>query len=197
MTTSISPWIPCGLALGSVILCLILLVLMPDPPKSPHNPHHVPSPEAESSETSELSPKTSTASTLFAALSNPKVLLTIPVFLIGIYRYTILNILIPYASIRFHRFIYTGALYYTETAIVNIILFLFLIPNVTSHIRGKYNIRPEAIDLFLVRMSTSLMSVGALFIGLAPSANLIPVGTLVFPLWSVSRSPSPSPHMRL
>jgi hypothetical protein len=179
MTTSISPWIPCSLALGSVILCLILLVFIADPRKLPHTPHHISSPEPESSETLQLSAKSSTVTTLFSAISNPKILLTIPVFLIGIYRYTILNILIPYASIRFHTFIYSGALYYTETAIVNIILFLFLIPNVTSHVRGKYNIRPEAIDLFLVRMSTSLMSVGALFIGLAPSAHLIPIGTLV------------------
>jgi hypothetical protein len=192
MTTSISPWIPCSLALGSVILCLILLVFMPGPRKSLHNPHHIPFPEPEPPETPQPPAKSSTARTLFAALTNPKILLTIPVFLVGIYRYTILNILIPYASIRFHTFIYSGALYYTETAIVNIILFLFLIPNLTSHVRNKYNIRPEVIDLFLVRMSTGLMSVGALFIGLAQSANLIPIGT--FP--PISSSPNSIPLMK-
>jgi hypothetical protein len=169
---------------------------MPDPRKLPHTFYSAPSPSPESTETSQPPIKSTTASTLFAALSNSKVLLTIPVFLIGIYRYTILNILIPYASIRFGTLIYSGALYYTETAIVNIILFLFLIPNLTSHVRGKYNIRPEAIDLFLVRTSATLMSVGSLFIGLAPTVKLIPIGMLVT-LLSSSLSSSIPPALSL
>jgi hypothetical protein len=188
-TTDISPWIPCGLAMGSVILCLALLAGMPNPRKSPHNSHSTISPEIEAEEYPEVSnPSAKTPSkhqsidSLISALSNRNTLLVIPVFLVGIFRYTTLNVLIQYASVRFGLKISTGATFYTETAIVNICLFLFLVPQLTTYIRLEYNIRPEIIDLVLVRTSVVLLALGCLAIGLAQSSVFLPVGMWIFPI---------------
>jgi hypothetical protein len=113
---------------------------------------------------------------LVSALSNRNTLLVIPVFLVGIFRYAMLNILIQYASVRFGLKISTGATFYTETALINIILFLFLVPRLTTYIRLEYNVKPETIDLVLVRTSVVLLALGSLAIGLAQSSVFLPAG---------------------
>ena len=174
VTTDISPWIPCTLAMASVILCILLLAVMPESRKTYCSPQATP-PESHMQDGGgiRLSPN---ANGILSALKTPKILLTIPVFLVGIYRYTILGLLIGYASYRFQMKISRGAIFFTEAAFVNIFLFLFLIPQLSSHLRRKYLVRPEVIDLFLVRTSVSLMSVGTLLIGISPSFNLLPIG---------------------
>ncbi|KAF8848546.1 hypothetical protein BDZ45DRAFT_753702 [Acephala macrosclerotiorum] len=87
---------------------------------------------------------------ILLTLANGNVLLVVPVFLVGIFRYTTLNVLIQYASLRFGIKISTGATFYTETAI-------------------KHAVRPQSIDLFLVRMSVTLMCIRCLAIGFAQS----------------------------
>ena len=162
--------------MGSVILCLLLLLLMPDlrkstvGSKSPKLDH-----EDETSISVDLS-KHRSKDGLLAALSNSNTLLIIPVFLVGIFRYTTLNILIQYASVQFGMRISMGATFYTETAIVNIGLFMFIIPQLTSYVREKYSVRPQVIDLFLVRCSVCLMCIGCVFIGLARSSKILPIG---------------------
>jgi hypothetical protein len=172
--------------MGSVILCLILLAIMPDPQGSQRNLGYPESPIL-SDETGANSSKPSAIARLCTLTSNPNVLFTIPVFLVGILRYTTLSILVQYAHVRFKVKISTGATFYTETAIVNIFLFLFLIPQATAYIRNKYSVRPQTIDLFLVRTSVCLMSLGSLSIGLAPSKKLLPVGRPHLPLPKKSR----------
>ncbi len=115
---------------------------------------------------------------VISGLSNRKSLLIIPVFLVGIFRYAMLNILIQYASLRFGLKISAGATFYTETAFINIVLFLFLIPRLTTYIRLRYNIKPEIVDLTLVRTSVVLLALGCLAIGLAQSSAVLPIGTV-------------------
>jgi hypothetical protein len=166
------------MAMGSVLLCLLLLWLMPRPKLDSMTnltrPLEIPDDETASS--SGTSNNNRSVDSLIGALSNTKVLLTIPVFLVGIFRYTTLNVLIQYASIRFSLNISTGAMFYTETALVNIFLFLFIIPRITADIRKRYNVQPQKIDLFLARSSVLLMCCGSLGIGLAWSRTLLPAG---------------------
>ena len=115
---------------------------------------------------------------LLSALSDTNTLLIIPIFLVGIFRYTTLNILLQYASVQFGMKLSRGATFYTETAMVNMFLFLFLIPRTTSYIRLKYKTSPEVIDLFLVRFSVCMMCIGCLCIGFAPSSKILPIGKL-------------------
>jgi hypothetical protein len=178
VTMDISPWIPCGLAMGSIILCLTLLAVMPDPRKSSHNisPQSTSEENEVESEDPRILLKSQYVTGLISALSHRNILLVVPVILVGIFRYAMLNILIQYASVRFGLKISTGATFYTETALINIVLFLFLVPQLTAYIRLKYNIRPEIIDLALVRTSVVLMTLGCLTIGLAQSSVVLPIG---------------------
>jgi hypothetical protein len=165
--------------MGSVIFCLLLLWLLPSPVLNTEigstRPPEAPAVDAASRSGVENS---DAISTLFTALSNTNVLLTIPAFLVGIFRYTTLNVLIQYASVRFGISIATGAMFYTETALVNIFLFLFAVPTLTIYVRKRYGVQPQRIDLFLVRSSVLLMCCGSLGIGLAWSGVLLPPGKL-------------------
>jgi hypothetical protein len=170
--------------MGSVILCLILLAIMPDPLNTLHSSYTAVPPnfgQEEHAEVSSLDPKIASkyqsVDGIISALSNRNTMLVIPVFLVGIFRYTTLNVLIQYASVRFGLKISTGATFYTETAILNIGLFLFLVPRLTTYFRLEYNIRPKTIDLVLVRTSVMLLAVGCLAIGLAQSSVFLPIGT--------------------
>lgn len=126
-------------------------------------------------------PADSMVDDLPTAISNTNILLVIPVFLVGIFRYTTLNVLIQYASVRFGLKISTGATFYTETALVNIILFLFAIPRLTDYLRKEYQVCPAVMDLMMVRTSVLFMCLGSLAIGLTPSSTLLPLGTIEFP----------------
>lgn len=185
MTIDISPWIPCGLAMSSVILCLLLLLFMPDLRNSIVGLRFPKlGDEGETGDAVDV-PANRSVDSLLGALSDNNTLLIIPVFLVGIFRYTTLNILIQYASIQFGMKISTGAIFYTETAVVNIVLFLFVVPQSTSYIRKKYGIRPQVIDLFLVRSSVCLMCVGCVCIGLARSSTILTIGK---PQYSMAKS---------
>jgi cytochrome c biogenesis factor len=170
--------------MGSVLLCLMLLAVMPGPRTSPHSLYSAilqdPT-DGENVESSNMNMKGLSrpqfVTGLVSALPNRNTLLVIPVFLVGIFRYAMLNLLIQYASVRFGLKISRGATFYTETAFINICLFLFLVPRLTTYIRSKYDIRPEIIDLALVKMSVILLALGCLAIGLAQSSGFLPIGT--------------------
>ncbi|KAF7869806.1 hypothetical protein EAF04_004590 [Stromatinia cepivora] len=184
ITIDISPWIACSMAMGSVILGLLLLWIVPFSLSSPQPKS--PSPLTFSSSTTpypqpaDLTPKPTILTTINQALTQPNSLPCIPVFLVGTLRYTTLNILIQYSSLRFNTKISQGAMFYTETAIINIFLFLFLIPRITAFIQSKYHIRSEKIDLALMRISVCFLLLGSLAIGLAPTSGWIPVGVSIF-----------------
>ncbi|KAF7947912.1 hypothetical protein EAE96_008984 [Botrytis aclada] len=181
ITIDISPWIACSMAMGSVILGLLLLWLVPFSQSSPHPEVSSPSSSTQlQSRHLTTIPKTTILATIRDAIIQPNVLLCIPVFLVGTLRYTTLNILIQYSSVRFNTKISTGAMFYTETAIINIVLFLFLIPRIISWIKSRYHVRSEKIDLALMRISVCFLLVGSLSIGLAPTSRWIPVGVSIF-----------------
>lgn len=177
ITMEISPWLPCGMAIGSVLLCLLLLACTPHPTKSSEREETLPSLAVPSSERRNISTTSShTAQGLRSALTHPQIILIIPVILVGIFRYTTLDVVIQYASVRFGMKISSGALFYTETAALNIFLFLFLIPQTTAYLQKAHQVRPQTMDLVLVRTSVILMCIGCLAIGFAPSRNLLPFG---------------------
>ncbi|KAI9649618.1 hypothetical protein NHQ30_002199 [Ciborinia camelliae] len=182
ITIDISPWISCGMAMGSVILGLLLLWMIPLSQSGRQHKSSLNQPSQQTSSSSTLlpTPKPTILTTIHYALTQSNILLCIPVFLVGTLRYTTLNVLIQYSSIRFNTKISQGAIFYTETAIINIFLFLFLIPRITTYIQSKYHVRSEKIDLALVRISVCLLLMGSLAIGLAPTKGWIPVGVSVF-----------------
>ncbi|KAF7946075.1 uncharacterized protein EAE97_005113 [Botrytis byssoidea] len=182
ITIDISPWIACSMAMGSVILGLLLLWLVPLTQSSPRPEPSPPSTSSTGLQSRHLTliPKTTILATIRHALLQPNVLLCVPVFLVGTLRYTTLSILIQYTSVRFGTKISKGAMFYTETAIINIFLFLFLIPRISIWIKSRYHVKSEKIDLELMRISLCFLLVGSLAIGLAPTSGWIPIGVSIF-----------------
>lgn len=184
LTMDISPWIPLGLAIFSVVSCMLVLWLVPhsESSGSPGDSRNVTEGTADLAQPDSgdvslaAQPTSHEINGLISALSNGSIILILPVFLVGIFRYTTLNVLIQYASVRFGLRISTGATFYTETAIINIILFLFAIPRITEYLRIKRKVRPEVMDLMMVRASVLLMCFGSLAIGLSQSAKFLPLG---------------------
>ncbi len=126
--------------------------------------------------TSLITTKTNAPGNLKELFTNRNVALMIPVFLVGSTRYTVLNVLMQYASVFFHWRLSRTALFYTETAAVNIILFLVVVPMTITYIRRKYGIVQQRIDMTMVRGSVMFLCVGALAIGISPSGHFLPVG---------------------
>ncbi|TGO47716.1 hypothetical protein BCON_0266g00080 [Botryotinia convoluta] len=200
ITIDISPWIACSMAMGSVILGLLLLWLVPFSQSSPRPELSPPSTSSPSTSSTQLQsrhittiPKTTILATIRHAMIQPNVLLCIPVFLVGTLRYTTLNILIQYSSVRFGTKISKGAMFYTETAIINIVLFLFLIPRISIWIKSRYHVKSEKIDLVLMKISVCFLLVGSLATGLAPTSGWVPVvGSRVSTLSLISHFIPPS-----
>ena len=65
--------------------------------------------------------ETAGVATFREALDNRKVLLALPIFLVGALRYTVLNVLMQYAFLRCGRPVSKTALLYTEIAVVSIV----------------------------------------------------------------------------
>ncbi|APA13093.1 hypothetical protein sscle_10g078630 [Sclerotinia sclerotiorum 1980 UF-70] len=168
ITIDISPWIAC-----------IPFTQSSPQPRSP-SPPTFPSSTTPRPQSTDHTPSSTILTTINHALTQPNVLLCIPVFLVGTLRYTTLNLLIQYSSVRFNTKISQGAMFYTETAVINIFLFLFLLPRVTAFIQSKNSVRTEKIDLALMRISVSFLLLGSLAIGLAPTSGWIPVGVSIF-----------------
>ncbi|RFU30995.1 hypothetical protein B7463_g5302, partial [Scytalidium lignicola] len=182
-TTDISSWIPCGLALVSLLLCLLLLWIMPDSRSSGHYLESQAEPGNDANDTantSGLPAKTALIDSFKSILFHRNILLTLPTFLVVTLRYTTLNILIQYASIRFGFKISAGATFYTESAVINLVLFLLVMPRLNAYIQSRYKIKSQNIDLNYVRISVCLLCIGSLLIGLAPSGRLLPLGVFVF-----------------
>lgn len=168
--------------MGAIFACLLLIWVMPESRRLVHlssgNHQNAMQCRNESSTLLTTKPLTQSSSVngIRSALSNKNILLAIPVFLTGSLRFTILNVLIQYGSNRFNLKISTGALFYTETAVVNMLLFLFAVPMLSSYIRTKHNVRPQTIDLFMSRTCVCLLCLGSLLIGLSPSSEILPIG---------------------
>lgn len=177
------------MAMGSMVLGLLLLWIVPlsqsfESPLQPSPSSDQTPPSSTLTSHPTTTPKATISSTIYHALTKPNVLLCIPVFLVGTLRYTTLNVLIQYSSLRFKTKISQGAIFYTETAVVNILLFLFLVPRFTAFIQSKHHVMPKKMDLALVRISVCFLLLGSLAIGLAPTSGWIPVGKETYVLYT-------------
>lgn len=172
ITLDISPWIPCGLAFGALLLCLVVLTRIPER-------HSVQENEEEIEQTRSLI-KSNKATSFRQALTNRNILFALPTFFVGSIRYSVLNLLMQYASVRFGFSISRTALFYTEMALVNMVLFLFVVPRLTTLWRTQYSFDPQRIDLGLVRISVCLLSIGALSLAISPSGEVL-LGSELYP----------------
>ena len=174
----ISPWIPCVLAIVALFICLLQLWFAPIP-KTKDNPPTVDASQTVDGVISSSSVKRShnrPIKGLRETLLQKNMLLALPVFLTGSLRYTVLSLLVQYASYRFGLKISTSAYFYTETAVANIVLFLVLVPILNRQLRQSYKISQPTIDLLMVRISVLFLAFGSLLLGLSSSSTMLPFG---------------------
>ncbi|KAI1378990.1 major facilitator superfamily domain-containing protein [Hypoxylon crocopeplum] len=190
-TMDISPYIPIALTLASIMIALGILQLIDERKPSrgrDHNPEQMFQPPEsavnhDSSIRTQAAPSsgaTSRSDSLAMLLRQKNILLILAVFLTPYLRPATMFILQQYASVRFDWKISRTSLLTSEAAIVNIILFLFIIPQVTSMIRARFDVRQETIDLSVAQISLALLTGGSLLIGLSPNSNLMVASVAIF-----------------
>lgn len=115
-TLDSSPWIPSALAYGSILFCLVIQLRIPQRSeqhradsqnmgrRSPADEDLTEQENASLCREGEC-PKTTS---FRAAFSNHNVLLVVPAFFVGSTRYTVLNVLMQYAHVRFGWIIYAA-----------------------------------------------------------------------------------------
>lgn len=109
-------------------------------------------------------------------------IVSLSVLLIGMQRQASLSILLQYAPVRFGLKISTAALFHTEVAIINITLFLLILPPVIRALISRGQLRPQSIDWMIILVSLLILALGAVLIGLAPSVYMLLFGELTIGL---------------
>ncbi|MDI1485904.1 MAG: hypothetical protein OHK93_004093, partial [Ramalina farinacea] len=182
-TMEISLYIPFLLSIAFLLLCLPVIALLPDTRCASNDQDQryaqtVNDAWAENaSSTSDIAqvqrsqPKSSRG--LLEDFKTKVMLLAVPVFLVGQLRPSTLNVLIQYTSNKFKWKLSAAVTLVSEVAAVNLILFLLVLPQLIRFLQGRYHFQPQVIDLAVVRTSMLLLSVGALFLGLAPSVTTL------------------------
>jgi hypothetical protein len=113
---------------------------------------------------------------LLALFRQRNLLLTVPIFVVGVFRTATLNVLLQYTSIRFDWTLARAALFISEVAAVNVVIFLLFLPRLIAWLQNKKRILPQVIDLWVLRCSLFLLLLGAILIGIAPNIPTLITG---------------------
>ena len=96
-------------------------------------------------------------------------LLAFTILLINAFRPATLAVLLQYVTIRFGWKTSQTAILLSEVAVVNIVLFLFLLPQLIMWISSRWRVEPQFIDWTIVFVSLFILAAGAFSLGLASS----------------------------
>lgn len=121
-------------------------------------------------------PESTRRQPLLSVLRSRNILLALTILLLSALRPATLAILIQYVTLRFEWKYSQAAVLVAEVAIVNIILFLVIPPQVVSRVSAARQIRTEARDWAVVNLSLILLSLGDFFIGWSPSPRALFAG---------------------
>lgn len=111
--------------------------------------------------------------TLLSVLTQRNMLLAFGVLYISNLRPATLNVLLQYVTVRFHWKTHEAAVLMSEVAVVNIVLFLFIVPAVNKWVSPRLHVRHDLMTWSVVLASLSLLALGALLIGLASSIRMV------------------------
>lgn len=164
LTIDTSIWIPFRTALIVLLLCVFVLAVMPETMSSvDHGP-------------SEQSQPKSTRRPLLAVLRSRNMLLAFTILLLSALRPATLAILVQYVTLRFEWKYAQAAVLVEEVAIVNIVLFRVILPQIVPQILAARQIRTKAKDWAVVYLSLILLSLEAFLIGWSPSPRALVPG---------------------
>lgn len=105
-------------------------------------------------------------------MSDPRLLLMFPAFFIHLILIS-RDILMQYISTRYHISLAKATVLISIRSGLILILNLLLWPSLTDLFRTRWKYHPQKRDLLLSRLSVFIMSVGFLFIALAPTLPLV------------------------
>lgn len=186
VTMDVPIWLPFIFSIFFLIFYLPIAALVPN--KRNLNAGHgrtnvesVPDEPAETvSETSGVSNATevtpNTSENLLDKFKTRNMALAVPVFLVGLLRPSTLNVLIQCTSKYFSWKHAEAVILLSEVAIVNLTLFLVIVPQGMKIVRIRYHLHQWVLDLAIVRESMPCLSFGALCLGLAPNVPTIIIG---------------------
>ncbi|KAK7213376.1 hypothetical protein V2G26_020554 [Clonostachys chloroleuca] len=192
----ISPWLPFIISYILLFFTFPVLVIMSNydtAPQSPHTSHEqsthpdVP-PESRNCLRIALSATIDQFQILKFIFSTGKMRLASVIFLIGTLRGISLRALIQYTSVRFGwKLSRTNALI-IEVALVNLLLFLFIMPALIRVV--SIYLKPEAqvLSLGILKSSLSFLFVGSLLLAFAASSPLLIASTMIDGLGFGARS---------
>lgn len=138
----------------------------------------LPSPESPSSPSSSSS--TSGPRSFLAVLVERNILLALFVLFTGALRQGTVLVLLQYAAARFGWPMSHTAMLVSAIAAMNIVLFLFLLPQAIAFLTSQWHVPSQLIDYNVVLASLCVLTVGALLMGLAPSMEVLIPAVLLF-----------------
>jgi hypothetical protein len=183
LTISKNVFIPFGIGITIIMMCIPVLILMPETHQggneSASNLHSTQDNEVtattvrgivfQSECQDSLKPKTS----LLAIFRQGRMLLAFLILYISAWRPGTVSVLLQYTTVRFGWQISQTAMLISEIAIVNIVLFLIILPQLIAWISSRWRIQPQVIDWSIVITSLLLLALGSLLIGVAPSTSIL------------------------
>lgn len=113
---------------------------------------------------------------LLDILRNRNILLALFVLFIGALRQGTISVLLQYAAVRFGWPTSRTAMLVSAIAASNIVLFLFILPQTVAFLTSRWRILPQLIDYNVVSASLVILTIGSVFMGLAPSMTWLVCG---------------------
>lgn len=117
---------------------------------------------------------------LLDILRNRNILLALFVLFIGALRQGTISVLLQYAAVRFGWPTSRTAMLVSAIAASNIVLFLFILPQTVAFLTSRWRILPQLIDYNVVSASLVILTIGSVFMGLAPSMTWLVCAVLFF-----------------
>lgn len=181
ITVEVSLWIPFALSLIYLIAGGAISYVIPDYPEgsevipsdADRQIRHAPIPSAFSI--------SQYIRSVCQVIRKRSILLSLPIFFVGMFRMAIISVMMQYPTIRFDWKLSQVTTLFTATAVLNLVLFLVILPYWLRYIRSKYSTPDMNIQLGLVRYSLIATAAGCFSIAITPSAAILCLGNFLAP----------------
>ncbi|KAK2603984.1 hypothetical protein QQS21_003820 [Conoideocrella luteorostrata] len=196
ITADVSPWLPFIISYILLLLTFPLLAIMPQDhttsestlTTSGHSEDVHGLPEHRSIIRAITYASIDQYQLLNIIFSNRNMRLAAVVFLVCTFRGISMRAFIPYASVRFGwKLSRTNALI-SEVALVNLVLFFFIMPALLRMISKYFKPANQTLNVGIVKASLSLLFTGSLFLAFATNSAFFIAATMIYGLGFGARS---------
>ncbi|KAH6860351.1 major facilitator superfamily domain-containing protein [Alternaria alternata] len=96
------------------------------------------------------------------------------------FRQNTLEILLPYASVRFDMELGKTATLLSVVSAVNIVVFLVLLPMVTNYLQERRRVTSHRVNIWVARTSSATLAIGAAILATAPNIGLVVFALIIY-----------------